>query len=81
MMMNLVMTSAPLAMKLCGLPLTASNTGLQWHVIAMYGPAFFTGRLITRFGAPKIVVIGLLLIAVVLFAPRGLMGLIGRLKR
>lgn len=63
MMMNLVMTSAPLAMKLCGLPLTASNLGLQWHVIAMYGPAFFTGRLITRFGAPVIVVAGLLLIA------------------
>ncbi|HVT55487.1 MAG TPA: MFS transporter [Xanthobacteraceae bacterium] len=63
MMMNLVMTSAPLAMKLCGLPLTASNTGLQWHVIAMYGPSFFTGRLITRFGAPVIVTIGLMLTA------------------
>ncbi len=63
MMMNLVMTSAPLAMKLCGLPLTASNTGLQWHVIAMYGPSFFTGRLITRFGAPAVVVTGLILIA------------------
>ena len=63
MMMNLVMTSAPLAMKLCGLPLTASNLGLQWHVIAMYGPSFFTGRLITRFGAPAIVVIGLPLTA------------------
>jgi MFS family permease len=63
MMMNLVMTSAPLAMKLCGLPLTASNLGLQWHVIAMYGPSFFTGRLITRFGAPSIVVTGFLLIA------------------
>jgi MFS family permease len=62
-MMNLVMTSAPLAMKLCGLPLTASNLGLQWHVVSMYGPSFFTGRLITRFGAPAIVVTGLLLIA------------------
>jgi MFS family permease len=63
MMMNLVMTSAPLAMKLCGLPLTASNLGLQWHVVSMFGPSFFTGRLITRFGAPAIVVTGLLLIA------------------
>jgi MFS family permease len=63
MMMNLVMTSAPLAMKLCGLPLTASNLGLQWHVIAMYGPSFFTGRLISRFGAPKVVMTGLLLTA------------------
>src|SRR5581483_11807585 len=57
------MTSAPLAMKLCGLPLTASNLGLQWHVVSMYGPSFFTGRLISRFGAPVIVTSGLLLIA------------------
>jgi MFS family permease len=63
LLMNFIMTSAPLAMKLCGLPLDASNLGLQWHVIAMYAPSFFTGRLITRFGAPRIVVIGLLLIA------------------
>ena len=62
MMMNLVMTSAPLAMKLCGLSLTSANLGLQWHVIAMYGPSFFTGILITRFGAPIIVTIGLGLI-------------------
>jgi MFS family permease len=62
MMMNLVMTSAPLAMKLCGLSLTSANLGLQWHVIAMYGPSFFTGILITRFGAPIIVTTGLLLI-------------------
>jgi MFS family permease len=63
MMMNLVMTSAPLAMKLCGLSLASANLGLQWHVIAMYGPSFFTGRLIARFGAPKVVATGLLLIA------------------
>jgi MFS family permease len=60
-MMNLVMTSAPLAMKLCGLPLSDSNTGIQWHIVAMYGPSFFTGSLITRFGAPTIVAAGLLL--------------------
>lgn len=60
-MMNLVMTSAPLAMKLCGLSLSDSNFGIQWHVVAMYGPSFFTGALITRFGAPKIVAIGLVL--------------------
>ena len=60
-MMNLVMTSAPLAMKLCGLPLTASNTGIQWHIVAMYGPSFFTGSLIARLGAPTVVAAGLLL--------------------
>lgn len=60
-MMNLVMTSAPLAMKLCGLSLSDSNFGIQWHIVAMYGPSFFTGVLIARFGAPKIVAAGLLL--------------------
>ena len=60
-MMNLVMTSAPLAMKMCGLSLSDSNFGIQWHIVAMYGPSFFTGTLITRFGAPRIVALGLAL--------------------
>src|SRR6195952_1189532 len=60
-MMNLVMTSAPLAMKMCGLTVSDSNFGIQWHIVAMYGPSFFTGALIARFGAPKIVALGLLL--------------------
>jgi MFS family permease len=58
-MMNLVMTSAPLAMKMCGLSVSDSNFGIQWHIVAMYGPSFFTGSLIGRFGAPKIVALGL----------------------
>ena len=60
-MMNLVMTSAPLAMQICGLSVSDSNFGIQWHIVAMYGPSFFTGALIARFGAPKIVATGLLL--------------------
>ena len=60
-MMNLVMTSAPLAMKICGLSVSDSNFGIQWHIVAMYGPSFFTGTLIARFGAPRIVAVGLLL--------------------
>src|ERR1700681_431804 len=60
-MMNLVMTSAPLAMKMCGLTVSDSNFGIQWHIVAMYGPSFFTGTLISRFGAPRIVALGLLL--------------------
>jgi MFS family permease len=60
-MMNLVMTSAPLAMKMCGLTISDSNFGIQWHIVAMYGPSFFTGTLISRFGAPRIVALGLLL--------------------
>ncbi|MET0705442.1 MAG: MFS transporter [Tardiphaga sp.] len=72
-MMNLVMTSAPLAMKMCGLSLTDSNFGIQWHVVAMYGPSFFTGSLIARFGAPRIVAVGLVLEA--LAAVIGLSGI------
>jgi len=71
--MNLVMTSAPLAMKMCGLTMSDSNFGLQWHIVAMYGPSFFTGYLIARFGAPAIVAIGLALEAVA--AMIGLSGL------
>ena len=62
-LMNLVMTSAPLAMRMCGLPLVASNSAIQWHIVAMYGPSFFTGTLIARFGAPRVVAAGLALTA------------------
>lgn len=61
MLMNFLMTAAPLAMRMCGHSQEASNLGLQWHVIAMYAPSFFTGRLITRFGAGRVVAVGLAL--------------------
>lgn len=61
MLMNFLMTAAPLAMHLCGHSQENANLGLQWHVIAMYAPSFFTGRLIVRFGAGHIVAAGLLL--------------------
>lgn len=61
LLMNFVMTAAPLAMRLCGHTQEDANLGLQWHVIAMYGPSFFTGRLITRFGASCVVATGLAL--------------------
>ncbi|SMH46598.1 MFS transporter [Azospirillum agricola] len=63
LLMNFLMTAAPLAMRLCGLSQETANLGLQWHVIAMYAPSFFTGRLITRFGAPRMATAGLALIA------------------
>lgn len=72
MVMNFLMTSAPLAMRMCGLDQDAANLGLQWHIIAMYAPGFVTGRLITRFGASRIVAVGLALIG--LSAVAGLMG-------
>lgn len=61
MLMNFLMTAAPLAMHMHGHSQESSNLGLQWHVIAMYVPSFFTGRLIARFGALRIVGIGLVL--------------------
>lgn len=61
LLMNFLMTSAPLAMRLCGLPQESANLGVQWHVIAMYAPSFFTGSLISRFGARRVVLAGMAL--------------------
>lgn len=72
-LMNLVMTSAPLAMRLCGLTLPQSNATLQWHIVAMYSPSFFTGMLIARFGASRVVACGLALLAAA--ATAGLLGI------
>ena len=63
LLMNFLMTAAPLAMAMCGLSQASSNLGLQWHVIAMYAPSFFTGKLIARFGAPRVVAAGFALTA------------------
>lgn len=62
-MMNMVMTSAPLAMVGCGHSVTDAALGIQWHVLAMYAPSFVTGSLIARFGVERITGIGLALIA------------------
>ena len=63
-MMNMVMTSAPLAMIDCGHSVTDATLGIQWHVMAMYGPSFFTGTLIARYGVERIAGLGLALIAI-----------------
>ena len=63
-MMNMVMTSAPLAMIDCGHSVTDATLGIQWHVMAMYGPSFFTGTLIARYGVERIAGLGLSLIAI-----------------
>ncbi len=62
-MMNMVMTSAPLAMVGCGHSVTDATLGIQWHVLAMYSPSFITGGLIARYGVERIAGIGLGLIA------------------
>jgi MFS family permease len=60
--MNLVMTSAPLAMVGCGHSVSAASLGIQWHVLAMYAPSFVTGTLIVRFGAERVAAVGLVLL-------------------
>jgi len=59
--MNLVMTSTPLAMLDCGFGFGETAMVIQWHVLAMFTPSFFTGYLIQRFGALRIIMTGALL--------------------
>ena len=61
-MMNMVMTSAPLAMVMCNHPVSDAALGIQWHVLGMYAPSFITGSLILRFGVRAMMVVGLTLI-------------------
>ena len=63
-MMNMVMTSAPLAMVMCNHSITDATLGLQWHVLGMYAPSFITGSLISRFGLERITGLGFALIIV-----------------
>src|SRR4051812_25176782 len=61
--MNLLMTSTPVEMMLCGFGVGASATVIQIHAIAMYGPGFFTGRLLNRFGVRPVITTGAALTA------------------
>jgi len=56
--MTLIMSATPLAMLACGFGFADSATVIQWHVIAMFLPSFFTGNLIARFGVLPIIVTG-----------------------
>jgi MFS family permease len=59
--MNLLMAATPLAMQVCGLPFEDTAWVLQWHVIGMFAPGFFTGHLIKRFGVLTIMGVGVVL--------------------
>ena len=71
-LMAFMMTAAPMAMVACGFTVGEAALGIQWHVLAMFGPSFFTGHLINRFGKPAVTALGLLLLA-----GSGLMALAG----
>ena len=62
-LMTFVMTAAPIAMVGCGHTVGQAALGIQWHVLAMFAPSFFTGRLIQRFGVKTITALGLLILA------------------
>jgi len=59
--MNLLMAATPLAMDICGMPFSDAALVLEWHVIGMFAPGFFTGHLIRRFGVLNIMGVGVLL--------------------
>ena len=63
-MMALLMTGAPLAMVDHGHSVGSAALGIQWHLLAMFGPSFVTGRLMARFGKERVTAVGLALIAV-----------------
>jgi len=80
--MNLLMAATPIAMAQCAHPFDNAAIVLEWHVLGMFVPSFFTGSLIKRFGALPIMGIGVLLnLACVMFALSGtdLMHFVGAL--
>ncbi len=70
--MSLLMSATPIAMQQCSLPFSSAALVLEWHVLGMFVPSFFTGRLVQRFGALRVMAAGLLLnIGCVAFALSG----------
>ncbi len=70
--MNLLMAATPIAMQQCNHPFSAAALVLEWHVLGMFVPSFFTGRLIKRVGVLPVMSTGLLLnIGCVAFALSG----------
>ncbi len=63
-LMALVMTSTSLAMDGHGFSTAHAADVVRWHVIAMYGPSFFTGSIISRFGHLRVIALGLVLLGV-----------------
>ena len=62
--MNLLMAATPIAMAMCAHPFANTALVLEWHVLGMFVPSFFTGSLIKRFGAIRVMAVGVVLNAV-----------------
>lgn len=63
-LMTFIMTAAPMAMVGHGHSVDDAALGIQWHILAMFGPSFFTGRLMARFGKERVAAVGLVLIGI-----------------
>jgi MFS family permease len=72
-MMNLMMTAAPVAMIGCNFTKTDASWVIQWHVLAMFVPSFFTGQMIKKAGAPVITALGMIILVTASIA--GLLGI------
>jgi MFS family permease len=57
-LMNLLMVATPLAMSFCSHPYSAAAMVIEWHVVGMYAPGFFTGTLIKRYGTLNVILAG-----------------------
>jgi MFS family permease len=62
--MNLLMAATPIAMAMCSHPFASTALVLEWHVLGMFVPSFFTGSLVKRFGALPIMAVGVVLNAI-----------------
>jgi MFS family permease len=62
-LMNLLMVATPLAMSFCSHPYSAAALVIEWHVVGMYAPGFFTGSLIRRYGTLNVILAGVAFIA------------------
>jgi MFS family permease len=62
-LMNLLMTATPIAMDLCRYPFASVAMVIEWHVVGMFAPGFFTGSLIRRFGVLNVILAGVVLVA------------------
>ncbi|MEP7302373.1 MAG: MFS transporter, partial [Caldimonas sp.] len=70
--MNLLMAATPIAMAMCSHPFDNTALVIEWHVLGMFVPSFFTGSLIRRFGAVRVMAVGLALeVACVVVALNG----------
>jgi len=74
--MNLFMTSTPLAMRAHDHPFHDAAFVIEWHMIGMYGPSFFTGSLINRFGVLNVILAGIVLLFVCILSALAGTGLV-----